>query len=141
MTNSTTAPATPPAGFLDGILLGLRDSAQSGSITGVGITLTIGGSVISGTLVGRNTWLDSMHNDLSTNHPTIGKVTEVLRDTFRHDLSGDEAELSKLMDDDLFIHLVDAKYVTGMNALPSEGSLFWRGRIDRVEGWSLGALG
>jgi hypothetical protein len=100
------------------------------------VTLTVGGSLISGLIVGRVKWIEELLDH-------YGEPVQGLR-AFRDHWAESAEEMASdkpMAPFDTMIHLKDARWFldsTG-TALPREGS-FWRCRLSEVQGWTLGTL-
>lgn len=98
-----------------------------------GVTLVVGGGVITGTLVSAKSFFDGFADSLSQAWP--GGPNEELRGGFAQWGQPETADLNEG-----FIHLKDARYIIGQGVVPSIGSgMLWRGGIDSVSGFSLGS--
>ena len=113
---------------------------QSGS--SFTITLTVGGTLITGTLVADHVWMRRQADLFGQSEG--GKR---FADFFSHitELTQSRA-LAELEEDDsaepIYIHLLNAQTLAGNNAhYPDDGTGMWRGRLASVDGWSLGRLG
>lgn len=127
----------PGADQIDMMLAGLTLSAQTTPELKLGVTLTVRGATITGTLVGRNTWLQKLHQ---VRGEALGhEVTQVWIDLLSYDPETEPARL----DSDRFIHLIDARTITPSGAIPAfDGTgMFWRGLLASVDGWSIGSIG
>jgi hypothetical protein len=92
-----------------------------------GVTLVVGGAVISGYMVPGRVFVDWA----SEKDPFFGPMKETYAKLEDAELTGE------MIDETTFLYLADATIYTG-NATLQVG--FWRGLIDRVDGWSVGAL-
>ncbi len=104
------------------------------------ITLTVGGMLISGTLVGVRQYFD----DLSTYFASpfeSGKRSEEIKHTFK--TIGDQCTCVSTTEPNetpSYIHLKNAVFADARgNTLPSAG-IWWRGRISEVQGFSPGRI-
>lgn len=100
----------------------------------VGVTLVVAGGVIAGTLVSAKSFIDGFAESFSAAWP--GGPNENVREAFAAwGQPGSESIHEE------FVHLKDARYVFGRDFAPNgaEGSL-WRGSLDSVSGFSLGAF-
>jgi len=98
-----------------------------------GVTLVVGGGVISGTLISAKTYFEEFAETFSGAWPG---GSDVLRDGLAGWGQEDAADLHPE-----FIHLKDARYVSGPEFAPSSGAgILWRGNIESVNGFSLGAF-
>ncbi len=105
------------------------------------ITLTVGGILISGNLVGVRQYFD----DLSTYFAgpfESGKRSEEIKETFK--TIGDQCtcvSTSESNETPSYIHLKNAVFSDAKgNATPGNTGIWWRGRISEVQGFSPGRL-
>jgi hypothetical protein len=141
MTESGTTPSISAAldhHAPDHLLQVLVSTAQSLGHWGLGITLVVDGGIVSGDLVGRDSWFETLHTN---HHDRLGDMTEVLRDAMKRA----DADHSEQDDDDLdnfgYIHLVNARYVGGGTFIPTTGGMLWRGRLTSISGFNFGTVG
>jgi hypothetical protein len=98
----------------------------------LGITLNVGGILISGDLISHKTYIE---NDVILN-----KVKELLNNQQPSATTPEqEVDASNV----LYIHLKNAKFFQpGQPGIPTKGEGFlWRGRLDCVDGFALGKIG
>lgn len=99
------------------------------------VILTVGGNLISGTIVDRIAWLDALKETQGTSalesaREDWAKKVQAIRDS----------ELDEDMPPfDSFVHLIDAQWFGGGTGIPESG-MCWRGRQSEVQGWALGRL-
>lgn len=100
------------------------------------IALTVGGSIITGVLIGGAEYF-SMFSESFSELASDPEISE----TFRAWSSG-YADMYKEggSDEPTYIHLMEAQYFSGGPPVPSSSGLLWRGRLQAVEGFSLGRL-
>jgi hypothetical protein len=98
-----------------------------------GITLVVGGGVVTGTLISSKSFFEGFADSIATAWP--GGPNEDVREGFAQ---WGQPETATLHED--FIHLKDARYVSGKDIVPSTGiGMLWRGSVDSVNGFSLGS--
>jgi hypothetical protein len=103
----------------------------------MGITLTVGGALISGNLISAQAYFQRVIESVTNvskpgENPGVDAVTELLK--ARTPLGGGPIAAQ-------YIHLRDARiYNGGSDPLPTNGSN-WRGKIASVDGFSLGRIG
>ena len=133
----------PDRPMVDGLLEFLCSLAETG--VELGITLTLGGSVISGQMVGRQRYAGELAERLSGAGEvgvSLGQaIVELLTPPHlptseEPDVNGDAADVPA---DFNFIHLIHATTYHGAQQLGSGEP--WRGRLQSVSGWTLGQLG
>jgi hypothetical protein len=115
---------------------------------GPGVTLTVGGLVISGRLVPDWRWFEEQRPNPESDDSVMGyfatelkKMHDRRRELFERDaesLTDEEREIAVV--EPKHIHLKDAQIFSGDTLVtPAEGT-YWRGRLSEVSGWSYGAL-
>lgn len=105
-----------------------------------GITLVVGGSVVSGQLVGGQKYFEEFAREFAEAWP--GERREDIRRAFA---SNAEIYQRSPQEDEKgfppqFIHLIDARCFYPGSQLPNNRGVLWRGRINAVSGFSLGML-
>jgi hypothetical protein len=103
----------------------------------VGITLSVGGSIISGKLISGHKYFEEFAADFCKQIPncTAESLTGFasLGDSYKSENTGESMPLR-------YIHLKDAKiFQSGETTIPSSGIL-WRGKLDSIDGFFLGYL-
>ncbi|WP_339455774.1 hypothetical protein [Pseudomonas sp. EA_65y_Pfl1_P120] len=99
-----------------------------------GVTLAVSGGVIAGTLISAKTFVADFSDSFSNAWP--GGANEHVRSGFA---VWGEPGSEKIHEE--FIHLRDARYVFGAELTPSGlDGILWRGKLDSVTGFSLGAF-
>lgn len=104
----------------------------------MGVTLNVGGTIVSGILIGYNKYLESIK--LQFDQKPGGEFVASFMDKF---LSAVEEE--KIEEEDvvlpIYIHLKDARFFTpGNNPIPNNGGILWRGKLSSIDGFNFGAL-
>ncbi|WP_432496331.1 hypothetical protein [Kineococcus gypseus] len=115
----------------DAVLELLAAMADRGMV--LDITLFAGGQVVSGTLVGRDRWLEHFQQRAARGGAGGTRIAEQVQALLRaadQRRGGDEGSRD-------YLHILNAQ-VDGTQRI-AEG-LLWRGRISEVAGWSLGSL-
>lgn len=106
----------------------------------IGITLVVGGSIVSGRLVGGKRYFEIFAKEFSAMWPegssdaiyqAFAKYGEIYSQEENHKEDGPPPQ---------FIHLVDSRCFFPGNQLPDNKGVLWRGRINSVSGFSLGQL-
>lgn len=117
----------------DPFLQVLNETVHASEIS-FGITLTVNGRVITGDLVSAKTFFKGFADSFAEAWP--GGPSEGIREGF---LAWGEApkDASVCVD---FVHLRNARYVSGREMVPTdETGMLWRGRIESIDGFSLGS--
>ncbi|PSN11762.1 hypothetical protein C7271_24235 [filamentous cyanobacterium CCP5] len=107
----------------------------------LGITLSVGGLIISGYLVSEEAYFLQMMDIIGRT-----KAEADVRDTLKDFLDQLRKGLKAKDDDEKirmpqFVHLRSAKmYPSQGHGMPTQGQALWRGRISSVDGFSLGEM-
>jgi hypothetical protein len=135
----------PPAADADWFLQALVDMAN-GSDTEFPVTLNVGGMLVSGTLVGGHKYFEGFAKDFfsgwseSTRESagTLEKWFAELGEIYTADKKADGGNpLASIR----FIHLKNARFFQpGVAPIPTNRGVWWRGRLEAVEGFVLGTL-
>ncbi len=125
------------------MLAGFANIANQGQLPQLSLTLLVGGSWLTGELVGARrwfeglaTWLDAAGND------DFGELFRILgAETYPSDSERDAAGTAAPPDQlPYFLHLRNARLLAAATPLPSQGG--WvRVRVDEVQAWLIGRLG
>jgi len=126
----------PPIGFDGDPLLAslVRDVNTRDTEEGLSITLTVGGLLVSGKLGPR-----TAYNRACMWHLDQGaeRDSAAVRAAFHADVDANEAWPS-------YVHVQDVRFFDPTGASVPRGrhwpSVWWRGRIEAVDGWTLGEL-
>ena len=109
------------------------------------ITLSVGGLLISGDMIGGKTYFDEFALQFKDGFRDISSETaSTIEVTFKrlgdvYDTIQKESQGSGAMPKPYIIHLKDAQiYQSGAGPPPSEKGVLWRGRLEAVDGFSLG---
>jgi hypothetical protein len=142
-------PLSEPRG--DPILVGLVnvinevDAAHADSDTGVGITLVVGGAVLSGTLGGPRKWWEDQVKLAHGAIPGGGKaraadMTAELIDAFVAETRQGILDNTEAASEAGYLHLRNVTVVTPTGRMPLSGGVMVRLQIGEVQGWSFGAV-
>jgi hypothetical protein len=111
----------------------------NGTEAELGITLQVGGLLVSGHLVSGHRWFEAFADQIAAGIADAEGREEVraayasYADVYRQDDPDVEAPLPQ------FIHLRDAHYFgADGSAIPSSQGVLWRGRVAQVAGFHLG---
>lgn len=124
-------------------LVGMVNGMLSGG--SIPVTLIVGGVVISGQMIGGAEYFRLFGNDfaegLLAGSAVDAETTEGIAATYSRTGESIYADA----DDEFrpppsFIHLKNARIVHAQGMIPTNRGILWRGRIEMVGGWSLGAL-
>jgi hypothetical protein len=129
----------PPAGFEGDPLLAslVRDVDKRASEDGLSITLTVGGTIVSGRLGSRAAYTRECmwHIEQGAERDSAG-----IRAFFRSEV--EDYEVASPWPS--YVHVKDVRFFDATGASVPRGphwpSVWWRGRIAAVDGWTLGEL-
>lgn len=111
----------------------------------IGITLSVGSVLVSGSIVSWERYFAGVASDLAG----AGGVSELniaLKNGVEHYAKMCREEMQERIENgksiaSLYIHLKDARFFTpGAIPMPTNRSVWWRGRMSEVEGFSIGLL-
>lgn len=113
---------------------------QSDASAGIDLTLTVGGTLVTGTLVSVPEWMRRLSATCARSTPESG--LDVVFSEIADDAEAARAANPDDLDSVRHIHLADCvHYVGGETRLPTDGRALWRGRLSQVDGWTFGRLG
>ena len=119
----------------------------NGTSLSFGITLTVGGSTITGELISGKAFFDNFAEKFSEGMAKAGADDEVVGKTKKFyssfgDIYGPKkGEENKDAPDPVFVHLKDARTFNGANhSVPSNKGSYWRGRISSVDGFMMSSM-
>ena len=130
-----------PAGMPDWFLQALVNVAN-GNDWEIGITLNVGGFLVSGTLISGNKYFEGFATEFSGAFREQD-VAEEIRDTISKfgDIYRPKEHSEPELPPPSFIHLKEARFFhTNGNPLPMNRGVLWRGRLLEVSGFFLGQL-
>ncbi|WP_309894213.1 hypothetical protein [Archangium sp.] len=107
---------------------------------GVGVTLTVGGTLISGSLISGQWYFAQLAEQLKAS-PQPAPAFAAMPETFREALKINLAKENEPFVSN-FVHLMDARvHAPGQMPIPTGGKgALWRGRIDAVDGFMWGLI-
>lgn len=107
----------------------------------IGITLTVGGGLVSGLLVGGGEWIKLFADQFQqgVGRGNLPDLADTLANSFRQYSEIYEGKKS-LSPQATFIHLKNAHHFIAGTPIPSGPGVLWRGRLSEVAGFSLGNL-
>lgn len=111
----------------------------------IGVTLTVGGSIVSGTLISGKTYFKELGEVLAGASQEEGDMQSVLGSSWaKYSAIYEKPEDAP---DDWrpgpvgFIHLRNARYYApGQGALPTNQGVLWRGKLSAVDAFSIGSF-
>jgi hypothetical protein len=131
--DSTPDPLENDGRERDFVLQLLAAATQQSTVAEIGLTITVGGTVVTGTLVGRDAWFQALEAWLESQAEGAGSIAGAFSQAFQEDPPVDDPAMFG------YLHLKDARFFVGSRMAPEEGT-FWRGRISEVSGFSFGTL-
>jgi hypothetical protein len=123
--------------LLHDFCIGLDDTDAT-----MALTVATGGLVISGLVVPYRRWrqrhLDKFHEGgLDQRYVAMFLSAFAHTDTEEAELRAQRDDLGLVMPDYRFLHMLDATIFSGSGPLTVST---WRGRMDSIDGWSLGSV-
>jgi hypothetical protein len=111
----------------------------------IGVTLTVGGTTISGMLISGQKYFDELADALKKSSAEEGDIHSVLADGWRHMKA--VYEKPEGASDDWtppqagFVHLKNAFiFANGGPPMPGNQGLLWRGNLASVDGFAIGNM-
>lgn len=121
----------------DWFLQSLIDMVNAGSMS-FGITLNVGGFLVSGTLIGGKEYFEGFGEDFATMIKETDSAKKV-KDAFAK--NGEIYDSKEDLPPASYIHIKEARFFnTNGTPIPSSQGVWWRGRVSNVDGFSLGSL-
>ncbi|OSN16574.1 hypothetical protein BV330_03894 [Pseudomonas syringae pv. actinidiae] len=104
----------------------------------LGVTLSVGGNLVSGHLISHDTYFEQLADDISAPFSSFGNGTDAtMKEMILSFKPGESSEDTPAFH---FIHLKDCRtYSTDGNPICDAGVL-WRGRISAVDGLTIGLI-
>ena len=141
-TQSRNTMSRPVDCFLQSLVEIVNDESAN-----IPITLSVGGLLISGDMIGGKTYFDEFARQFKDGFRDISSETaSTIEETFKrlgdvYDTIQKESQGGAAMPKPYIIHLKDAQiYQSGASLPPPEKRVLWRGRLEAVDGFSLGKL-
>lgn len=104
-----------------------------------GITLNVGGFLISGTLISGKSYFEGFGGDFASGCNNV-KTAQSIKETFAK-CGNIYKEDQENLPPPAYIHLKDARFFnTSGRPIPGNRGVWWRGRISEVQGFVLGSL-
>lgn len=122
----------------DEVLAFIVSLANKGAIS-LGITLCVGGTMVTGQLIGGKEFFEGIAN-------SYGNVSDFFRGLGEGGAEGYKDTSQEQLDNVeniAFIHLGNARVVSSGISIPSfeQPGIFWRGRLSSVDGFFFGQMG
>lgn len=130
-------------------------SLANNNALGISVTLSVGGSIVTGTLIGGAEYFQLFSEQISSNiadeeaKRTVRESYAQLGEIYAQNLeitegeNGDSATEERPLDylGPQYVHLKDAQIIsTSGQTLPSNEGALWRFKVNTVDGFSLGRL-
>lgn len=130
----------------DWVIEELVNWSNLGSLT-IGISILVSGTIISGKLIGvkeyyylyGKQWIDSVDFTDPESAKNFENRWKTLGDEAERNLK-ETMEKGGMIEPPHFIHLKEAKVISGSLLVPSNHGMLWRGKISTINGFSLGSL-
>jgi hypothetical protein len=109
----------------------------------LGVTLTIHGLLISGNIISYQKYLEGIAQgfESATGKQEIGQIlAESFRNVSQEYLKIRKQEGLEELPYLQYIHLSDARFRFGNSVVPPETGVYWRGRLDEIDGFFLGII-
>jgi hypothetical protein len=134
------------SGAVDGFLQSLVSIVNDESAS-IPITLSVGGLLVSGDLIGGKTYFNEFAHQFKDGFGDISSETAAtIEESFKrlgdvYDPIRKESQGNAAIPKPHLIHLKDAQmYPSGARPQASEKGVLWRGRLEAIDGFSLGRL-
>ena len=104
----------------------------------IDITLTVGGTLLSGRLISGKEYFEAVAERFNNDSPaenTVGNFFAEFMNDVAKNMYGEGVDASRTA----FIHLANAQHFSGVTPIPTKGT-YWRGRLCEVSGYSFGSL-
>ncbi|MDX7860227.1 MULTISPECIES: gas vesicle accessory protein GvpU [Aeromonas] len=138
VSNSQNEQAVQHDGFvIDGHLANLVGLFNKNPGVGFGITLTVGGTLVSGQLISGKEYFDHLADLLHQDDQVEGSVSNTLSREMKW--MSENIYSDPDSNKTVYIHLKDAQHYSGVTPLPTNGG-YWRGRLCDVSGFTLGSM-
>ncbi|SFJ46438.1 hypothetical protein SAMN04487936_102273 [Halobacillus dabanensis] len=116
---------------MDNILRNFVKAANKGDFS-LDITLNLHGALITGTTVSAQKYLQSLSGTFEGGDEIAQELSRKLSQASEANFSQEEVQ---------YIHLENAQVYNGdAQPTPSEGTFYWRGKLDEVDGFFLGKI-
>lgn len=111
------------------------------STISIGITLQVGGILVTGDLISGKAYFDGFGEDLSGPFKQFPDTAESIKETFAKCGEVYRVEDPGKEPPPEFIHLKNAQFfIPAARPIPTDNGVWWRGRVTEVAGFVLGRL-
>lgn len=113
---------------------------EAGGESAIGVTLWVGGSIVSGELISRSAFFAGVADMMRTRPNTEAFVLAF--DKFAKDAAEEDSQTAEGESESRigYIHLRNARTFNSGNPIPANQGVWWRGRMESVDAWSFGLL-
>ncbi|RDY71563.1 gas vesicle protein GvpU [Halobacillus trueperi] len=116
---------------MDNILRNFVKAANQGDFS-LDLTLNVNGALVTGTTVSAKKYMQSLSRTFENGNEISQELSEKLSRA---------SEVNYAHEEISYIHLEEAQVYNGdSKPTPSEGSFYWRGKLDEVDGFFLGKI-
>ena len=106
----------------------------------MGLTLNVGGSVVSGKLISGRKYFETFAEQFASAWPGDEESrANIYKSLAAHAEIYDSTETEDLPPPQ-YVHLADARVHSPTGSLPTNSGVLWRGKVNAVSGFSLGSL-
>lgn len=119
----------------DDMLMFLASFAQDTAGTEIGMTVSVGGTVVSGNVIGRNAWLDLIAEQGNRQGGNGGTFLASLAEVYKRPTRDDDDDTPQRFG---FLHFKDAAILMGPTMSPR--GMLWRVRIEEVTAWTFSVI-
>lgn len=148
-TSTDKSDQTSSLGDKDWFLSSLVNLVNDTNIS-MSITLNVGGTIVSGTLIGGSDYFEGFANEMASAFPDKD-AAESIRGSYAQfaqiypkrpiEETEEDPEENRVAARPSYIHLKNARfYANGQPSIPGNKGVWWRGRLTAVDGFSLGGL-
>jgi hypothetical protein len=135
-------PDQPTQPVVDLVLTVLVNAVNKGETSNLGISLLVGGSWVTGSMIGGRMWFDQLAQVVDAQTGSDGgQLFHAIGETaYPSESERSAAGLAPLDADPGFVHLRDARLLTGAAVrVPEPGGLV-RLKLSSIDGWMVGIL-
>jgi hypothetical protein len=108
----------------------------------IGVTLYVKGIVVSGLAISPEQYFDGLAQEFEKakgNQEVTQAFAKGFR-TYRDTAASLRQESQDNKPDPVYIHLKNAKFISSVVFNPNDTGVYWRGRLDQVDGFSFGNI-
>ena len=112
----------------------------------IGVTLSIHGNIVSGTMIGMKPYYEEFAKsvidnvkDPTTDDATVSKkALKVLFENMQEQAAAEQQSVKDIDIDHIFLR--NAKIYNGARVIPGVGTMYWVGKLESVDGFFLGMM-